>query len=106
MTHTELQQALSRASNPQSATNIATVIQAGRAKGLDAHPGENVLTFAAWKAKGRTVRKGEKALCFVTTFFERPQMDQNGTRRMVKMTKAAAVFHISQTEALTQRQEA
>jgi hypothetical protein len=95
-------EALRRASNPQSATNIAKVYNAAKAAGIDsATPGIDVLTFAAWKAKGRCVMKGQKALCFVTTFFDRTVTDKaSGTQKTVKMAHEAAVFHVSQTQSL------
>lgn len=95
-------EALRRASNPQSATNIATVFAAAQAKGIGrVNPGIDVLTFAAWKGKGRTIIKGQKALCTVTTFFDRLTKDETtGTTKTVKMTHQAAVFHISQTKAM------
>lgn len=95
-------EALRRASNPQSAQNIARVYEAAKAKGLDSvTPGLDVLTFAAWKAKGRVVCKGEKALCTVTTLFDRMVTDKTtGQPKTIKMVHEAAVFHITQTKAL------
>ncbi len=95
------QEALSRATNPTSQTNIATVYAAAEALGLhDAEPGTNVLTFAAWKALGRYVRKGEKAMCQLVTFIPiHKKNDQGDKEKIGTRCKKVAVFHFSQTEA-------
>ena len=94
--------ALARASNPGNLINIQTVFEAAAAAGIDdAMPGENVLTFNAWKAKGRVVKKGEKALCMLSTFYERNVRDAaTGEVSTHKQPGRAAVFHISQTKPL------
>lgn len=89
-------EALDRASNPRNIINMQMVIEAAAARGWDAEPGMNVLTFNAWKAKGRYVRKGEKALCKLPTMFTKT--DDNGETK--KIFASAAVFHINQTEAM------
>ena len=90
------QAALARASNP-SLANSLIVYEAAAARGLhDAEPGLNVLTFNAWKAKGRYVRKGEKALCKLPVFYVKQETESEAGR---KIMTTAAVFHISQTEA-------
>jgi hypothetical protein len=94
------QEALERATNP-SIRNAMIVEIAARAAGItDAIPGENVLTFNAWIAKGRAVRKGEKALCKLAVFFTRKDKDSDET---VKRMTTAAVFHISQTDPIQPR---
>jgi hypothetical protein len=94
--------ALARASNPQSMINMATVIEAAARRGLaDARPGENVLTFNAWKARGRVVIKGEKALCSLPVIGSRDVRDPaTGETETRKMAFKAAVFHVSQTKPL------
>ena len=94
--------ALQRAENPRNIINIQTVFEAAIERGIEgAMPGENVLTFNAWKAKGRVVKKGEKALCMLVTFFERDVRDQStGDVNKVKQAGRAAVFHISQTKKM------
>ena len=95
-------EALNRAENPRNLINIKTVLEAAAARGIEgAEPGKNVLTFNAWKAKGRVVKKGEKALCMLGTFFERQVRDAGtGEVSRVKQMGRAAVFHISQTKSL------
>lgn len=96
------QEALSRASNPRSIINIQTVFEAALAAGIDdAMPGENVLTFNAWKAKGRVVMKGQKALCKLPVFYTRDVRDpSSGDVNTIKRPGSSAVFHISQTKPL------
>jgi hypothetical protein len=89
-------EALARASSP-SIRNAMIVYLAAAERGIDdAEPGVNVLTFNAWIAKGRAVRKGQKALCKLTVFFERTAE----TGEKVKRMTTAAVFHQSQTDPL------
>jgi hypothetical protein len=94
--------ALNRAENPRNLINIQTVFEAASAKGIaDAMPGENVLTFNAWKAKGRVVKKGEKALAMLPVFYSRDVRDpSSGDVQTQKHAGRAAVFHISQTKAM------
>lgn len=92
------QQALARAQNPRSILNMATVMQVALAAGItDAIPGENVLTFNAWKAKGRSVAKGQKALCKLSVFYTKDVTDAAGELHTEKRPGTSAVFHISQT---------
>ena len=61
--------ALDRARNSQSMANYGQIMQGLTEKGID--PDDisfrvNVLTFDAWRALGRTVRRGEKGICLVT----------------------------------------
>lgn len=99
------QAALNRASNPRSILNMAAVVEAAQAAGIaDAVPGENVLTFNAWKAKGRVVMKGQKALCKLPVFYSRDVRDpSSGEVNTIKRPGSSAVFHISQTEPLRDR---
>lgn len=93
------QEALDRASNP-SIRNSMIVEMAAQDRGIvDAKPGENVLTFNAWIAKGRAVRKGEKALCKLVVFFSREGKEGETVKRMT----TAAVFHVSQTDPIQAR---
>ena len=102
------QEALQRARSCRSLGNMATVIREFSARGIPASeivPGENVLTFHAWRALGRTVRKGQHGVK-VTTWVERSKekLDaETGERKIegYKMPRAATVFHVSQTEALS-----
>lgn len=90
------QEALRRAKSSQSLINHALVIEAASARGwMDAIPGENVLTFNAWKALGRTVKKGEKAFVKLPVLFQKEDSDE-------RVRTMASVFHISQTKELDQ----
>lgn len=63
MTRTEIQnEALERARTSQALTNYPAIYQGFMAKGIaeaDIKPRENVFTFEAWKALGRSVKRGE-----------------------------------------------
>lgn len=101
MKATEIQkQALQRAQNGCSEENDLSVIQQFAERGIspaDIIPRENVLTFNAWKAKGRVVKKGEKAAKIVTYI---PIKDKETDEVTGVRPKNAFVFHISQTKAL------
>jgi antirestriction protein ArdC len=78
--------------------NYQTIISGLMSKGIPASeiiPRKNVLTFNAWQALGRTVRKGEKGIKCIT-WVVMTDKDGNETKR----PKTAYVFHISQTEPL------
>ena len=92
------QEALSRAANGQSLTNYPAIIEGFAGKGIpidDIKPRENVFTFNAWKALGRSVKKGEHGVK-VLTFIEVDKSEDGETSRRPWKT---TVFHVSQTEA-------
>ena len=97
-------EALSRARSGQSFANYQTIIEGFMAKGIapaDITPRVNVLTFHAWKALGRSVKKGEhgvKVLTFVECEKKTDAQDPQSARVSVRKPKATTVFHISQTE--------
>ena len=105
MNTTEKQQeALSRAQGGQTVSNYATIYRGFLAIGIqenEIHPRENVFTFQAWRALGRTVRKGEHGVK-VNTFIEHgvtekdPDTGEEKTRA-VRRPWTTTVFHISQT---------
>jgi len=94
--------ALVRAQSGQSMANWPAIIEGFTAKGIPASeidPRVNVLTFAAWKALGRSVKKGEHGVK-VCTFITTTQKDKV-TGEVVKtgrMPRNTTVFHISQTK--------
>jgi len=96
--------ALDHARNGQALTNYPAIFAGFLAKGIpdvDIKPRENVLTFHAWKAMGRSVRKGEHGVKVVTfipcskTVRGPGGQDKEETFRRPWTT---TVFHISQTE--------
>src|SRR6266571_2894190 len=62
-------EALDRATTGQSLTNYPAIFAGFMAEGIaevDIKPRENVFTFEAWKALGRSVKKGERGVKVVT----------------------------------------
>jgi antirestriction protein ArdC len=108
MTQTAIQhEALNRATSGLSVANYALIYEGFTAKGISPdqiQPRENVLTFHAWKALGRVVRKGEhgvKVCTFVPVMSKKTQ--ENGEQGTgYKMPRNVTVFHISQTDELQQ----
>jgi hypothetical protein len=113
MTNRELMQAeaLDRATNGQSLTNYPAIYEGFMAKGIaeaEILPRENVFTFNAWKAKGRSVKKGEHGVK-VVTFVECSGRDRDpasGEEKAVTFRRphTTTVFHISQTEPTAERE--
>ena len=101
------QEALDRARNCHSLGNMATVVREFSARGIpvaEINPGENCLTYPAWQALGRQVRRGEKGVK-VTTYV---QMTKAGTtegeeEQTYSRPWTAAVFHVTQTDEAVQR---
>jgi N-terminal domain of anti-restriction factor ArdC len=105
MTQEELRlEALQRATEGDSVANYPAIYSGFMAKGIaeaDIKPRENVLTFHAWKAKGRSVKKGEhgvKVTTFVTVGEQRDATGNAVEGTGYRTAKIAVVFHISQTE--------
>jgi len=93
-------EALHRAETNLPGANDVAVLLAAEAAGItDADPRHNVLTFSAWKAKGRVVRKGQHALCKLVVYV--PMKDKTG--KTSTRPRSTAVFHISQTDRLASR---
>ena len=102
MTQTELATvALERAQSGQSVSNYPAIFTYFLAAGIpedEIKPRENVLTFHAWKALGRSVRKGEHG-CRVATIRQTSKEDPDtGEITTRKSPWYSTVFHISQTE--------
>jgi len=102
-------EALGRARTGQSLANYAKIINSFVERGIpedEIVPRENVFTFAAWRALGRFVRKGEHGVKVLA--FERGQVKEDVTDPVtgeadVKIhnysrPRMVSVFHISQTE--------
>jgi hypothetical protein len=111
MTKTEMEaEALDRARNGQSWGNYATIFAGFIEKGIPEHeikPRDNILTFHAWKALGRSVKKGEHGVK-VVTFVERSVAERDAStgeqvERLFRSPHTTTVFHISQTETTEER---
>jgi hypothetical protein len=118
MTRTEMQnEALDRARTSQALTNFPAIYTGFMAKGIaeaDIKPRENVFTFHAWKALGRSVKKGEHGIKVVTfiTCAGKVDVDQETghvpgefkTSNAYRRPHTTTVFHISQTELTSERE--
>jgi len=99
------QEALTRAISGQTMSNYTAIYQGFVAKGIsesEIRPRENVFTFNAWRALGRTVRRGEhgvKVLTFIESASKETDKD-TGERKAIRRPRSTTVFHVSQTEAL------
>jgi hypothetical protein len=110
-TREEIQQeALSRAVNGQALTNWPAIYAGFMAKGIpesEIKPRENVLTYHAWRALGRQVRRGEHGVKVVTfvecagkTDSTEEGDDKSKAKRRYRRPWSATVFHESQTDPI------
>jgi antirestriction protein ArdC len=91
------QEALTRARSGNSAMNYQAILAGFTARGIptgDIIPRENVLTYNAWQAINRQVKKGEKGVKVISWI---KTTDKSGLE--ITRPTSATVFHISQTEA-------
>jgi len=100
MTKQELDNAaLNRAVRSDSEMNIGTIYAGFIDKGIrdvDIQPRVNIFTYAAWRAKGRQVQRGEKGVRISTWIpYKCKKTGENKMR-----PKATSVFHVSQTQAM------
>ena len=106
MTNPQMQaEALARARGNESASNYPAIFAGFMERGIPEHdilPRENVFTFNAWRALGRTVKKGEHGIRVVTWIDCQKKDDAGEVIDTFKRPKAATVFHISQTSELGQ----
>lgn len=110
MTKQEMQQeALSRARGGLALSNYPAVYAGFQEKGIpetDIKPRDNVLTFNAWKALGRQVKRGEHGVK-ITTWINRTKEveteDGKTETKAFRYPKNATVFHISQTKEITRQ---
>ena len=107
MTKQEIaQEALTRARHGNALTNLPAIYQGFVEKGIPENeilPRENVLTYHAWRAVGRQVRKGEHGVKICTWVpMEKTEKTEEGKTEVVtfKRPRTATVFHISQTDAI------
>ena len=89
--------ALGRAREGRTCTNDLLIIASYAAKGIDAHPRQDVFTFNAWKALHRHVKKGEHGV-HIAAYARREEVKPDGTTEEHSFPVAAVVFHVSQTE--------
>ena len=107
MTNAQIQQeALSRARSGQALTNLPAVFQGFMAKGIpedDILPRDNVLTYHAWRALGRQVKKGEHGVRICTWIDCTKDVEKDGETKTerFKRPKSATVFHVSQTDTIS-----
>jgi len=100
------QESLARAQNNTSLINYPAIFQGFMEKGISQHditPRINVLTFHAWKAVGRKVRKGEHGVKVITWIESTKEVQNDNGEMEVKVSKrpwSSTVFHISQTEEM------
>lgn len=105
-------EALERARSGQALTNYPAIYAGFMEQGIaeaDIKPRENVFTFNAWKALGRSVKRGEHGVR-VVTFIECDAMERDpatGEEKQVSYRRphTTTVFHISQTETTAEREE-
>src|SRR5580704_17686785 len=112
MTTAEQQaEALDRARNGETWTNYPAIFAGFIEKGIaekDIKPRENVFTFHAWKALGRSVKRGEHGVR-VVTFIDRTVTETDPAagqqvERSIRSPRTTTVFHISQTELTAERE--
>lgn len=106
MTQTAIaEEALTRATQSLSVMNYAPIFEAFMARGIleaDIRPRENVFTFHAWRALGRTVRRGEHGVAITTWVPMTRKDDETGEPVTIgRRPKTAYVFHVSQTDPIT-----
>jgi hypothetical protein len=103
-------EALDRATNGHSKNDEFVYAMLSLAGYADVQPRVNCLTFNAWKAAGRSVKKGEKGLG-VTVWIPCKDKDakpdpKTGEARKSMRPKTTYIFHIDQTQPIGTKQEA
>jgi antirestriction protein ArdC len=102
-------EALGRAIGSQTMSNYPAIFAGLLEKGIpesEILPRENVFTFHAWKALGRSVRKGEHGVAVITWIAtpERKDAETGEVKsRGGKFAKKTYVFHVSQTDPTVSR---
>ena len=96
-------EALTKAASGQSFANYPAIIAGFTAKGIpedQIRPRENVFTFQAWKALGRSVKKGEHGVRVCTFIPCTKEVSTAEGKQTIgyKRPWHTTVFHISQTE--------
>jgi antirestriction protein ArdC len=100
---TAQKEALNRATTNASLANYPAIYEGFLARGLafdDIRPRENVLSYNAFQAVGRQVRKGEKGVKIVTWIEGEKEDKKTGKSEKFKFSRTVSVFHISQTDPI------
>ena len=96
-------EALQRAETGQTLSNYPAIYEGLMDKGIpesEILPRENVFTFHAWRAKGRTVKRGEKGVRVITWIPVTHTDKKTGEETEGRIPRNAHVFHVSQTKEL------
>lgn len=102
------QEALHNAISSPSMANYSAIFEGFQAKGIPADeikPRENVFTFHAWRALGRSVRKGEHGVKVCTLVPMTKKDDAGEAQPIGRRPRMTTVFHLSQTDAIGERAE-
>ena len=101
------QEALTRAQTGQSLANWPEIFRYFLAAGIpevDILPRQNILTYRAWQAKGRQVRKGEKGCKVITCIpIDKKETDKKTGEEIIVTSLrpwGATVFNVSQTDPM------
>lgn len=98
------QESLERARFGQSVSNYPAIYRGFAEKGIpesEINPRENIFTYAAWKALGRQVRRGEHGVKVMTVRTGTKRDTRTGEESRYSFPTRSTVFHVSQTEAIT-----
>jgi antirestriction protein ArdC len=94
-------EALQRARTSSSTANFSAIFEGFESKGIPAaeiEPRVNVLTYNAWLALGRQVRRGEHGVK-VCTFVSMTKKNESGVAESIgRHPRGVTVFHVSQTD--------
>ena len=94
-------EALNRARSSNSVANFPAIFAGFAAKGIpedQIEPRVNVLTYDAWKALGRQVRKGEHGVKVCTWISMTKKNGEGEAEPIGRKPRATTVFHVSQTD--------
>ncbi len=97
------QAALSKARSGGLTRNYLLILVGFKAKGIpeeDIKPRENVYTYHAWRALGRSVKKGEHGIKVNTVIHTEQNEDGTEDQSSHRLLRSTTVFHISQTKEL------
>ena len=97
------QEALSRAQSGFSMANFVPVIREFVSRGIpmaEIEPKVNVLTYHAWRALGRQVRKGEHGVKVSVCLKREPKEGEPDPNDGRLLFTSATVFHVSQTDEI------